>query len=78
MREKQLALVITFHSTTEAMAMERFCTENALPGRLIPVPGMITSGCGLAWKAQPDQRQELLAGMQEAGLQHEQEYIVLI
>ena len=38
MREKKLWLIITFHTTTAAMAMESLCTEKGLPGRLIPVP----------------------------------------
>ena len=53
MRKKRDAFVIAFDETTQAMAMDRFCTQNGLPGRLIPVPREITAGCGLAWKAEP-------------------------
>lgn len=49
MRERQQKLVITFHTTTEAIAMERACKERKIPGRLIPVPRQISSDCGLAW-----------------------------
>ena len=38
MREKKLWLIITFHTTTAAMAMEAMCAAKDLPGRLIPVP----------------------------------------
>lgn len=51
MRKKELRLVITFHTTAEAMAAERFCKEQGMPGRLIPVPRQISAGCGLAWSA---------------------------
>ena len=51
MREKKLWLIITFHTTTAAMAMESLCTEKGLPGRLIPVPREITAGCGMSWRA---------------------------
>ncbi len=51
MRAKELKLVVTFHTTSEAMAMEKACKANAVPGRLIPVPRTISSGCGLAWCA---------------------------
>lgn len=44
-------LLITFHTTTSAMAMERLCREQAAPGRLIPVPGAISADCGLCWCA---------------------------
>lgn len=50
MREKKLYKVITFNTTTEAMAMEKQCGLNGIPGRLIPVPREITAGCGLAWR----------------------------
>lgn len=47
-------LVITFHTTTEAMAMETTCKAEQAPGRLIPVPKSITAGCGMAWCAKPE------------------------
>ena len=49
-RVKKAYKIITFATTTAAMAMERFCLENNLPGRLIPVPQEISSGCGVAWR----------------------------
>ena len=48
-REKELKLVITFHTTADAMAMEKCCKERGVAGRLIPVPQTISAGCGLAW-----------------------------
>jgi len=59
MREKSLKLIITFHTTTAAMAMEKACNAKSLPGRLIPVPREITSGCGMAWSAESDDRKAL-------------------
>ena len=50
MREKKRYRILTFHTTTEAMAMEKRCEENGIPGRLIPIPREITAGCGLAWR----------------------------
>ena len=41
MIEKKRWLLITFHTTSEAMAMERRCQEAGLAGRLIPVPRTI-------------------------------------
>ena len=68
MREKQPALVVTFHTTTAAMEAEAFCQANALPGRIIPVPREITAGCGLAWKAPPEAEDALAAALAEAGI----------
>lgn len=42
MIEKKRWLLITFHTTSEAMAMEQRCQEAGLAGRLIPVPRTIT------------------------------------
>jgi len=58
--------------------MERFCMEHCLPGRLIPVPREITSGCGLAWKAAPEEKAALAGQMREAGLHWEQMYTIQI
>lgn len=51
MREKQLRVIFTFHTTADAMAMETLCRKLSLPGRLIPVPRSVTSDCGIAWCA---------------------------
>jgi hypothetical protein len=71
MREKKPALIITFSTTSAAMAMDRFAGEQGLPGRLIPVPREITAGCGLAWKAEPEDEEELTRQLKENGLQWE-------
>ena len=49
MRKKEMKLVITFHTTADAMALEKYCRDNGFPGRLIPVPRTISAGCGMAW-----------------------------
>lgn len=71
MRKKELKLIVTFHTTADAMAMEKACREKNAPGRLIPVPREISAGCGLAWCALPDQRQQLLEIMDEKGIEQE-------
>ena len=53
MREKKLWLVITFHTTAAAIAMEKLCRAKGLPGRLIPVPRELTADCGMSWRAVP-------------------------
>ena len=57
MRERTEKCVVTFRTTTGAMAMEGLCRENNVPGRLIPVPRSITAGCGLCWAAPRDARE---------------------
>ena len=58
-REKSLRLVVTFPTTTAAMAMEQLCGREAAPGRIIPVPRSISASCGLAWCAPPACRETL-------------------
>lgn len=60
MIRKTEKLVITFYTTTAAMAMERVCKENQADGRIIPVPGSISADCGLAWCAQNESEDVLL------------------
>ena len=57
MREKKNYRIITFHTTSAAMAMEKYCNENSIKGRLIPVPRELSAGCGLAWAAPPEDRE---------------------
>ena len=72
MIKKMMRLVITFHTTTEAMAMERACRDAGADGRLIPVPGSIRAGCGLAWCAAPQSEEALSRLIREQGIACEQ------
>lgn len=71
MIKKTEKLVITFHTTTEAMAMERICKELSADGRLIPVPRAISAGCGLAWCASLDSEGALQELMQAQGISYQ-------
>ncbi|MBQ8857176.1 MAG: DUF3343 domain-containing protein [Lachnospiraceae bacterium] len=68
MIKKEMKLVITFHTTTEAMAMEQACKETGADGRLIPVPRAISAGCGLAWCAKLESETALRKLMEEKGI----------
>ena len=57
MRQKQEKCVVTFRTTTGAMAMERLCREQGVSGRLIPVPRSVTAGCGMCWAAPREARE---------------------
>ena len=68
MRKKELNLVVTFHTTADAMAMEKLCGEQQVPGRLIPVPRATSAGCGLAWCAPTEERDHLTEVMSSGGI----------
>ena len=48
-REPERMIVVSFDSTFDVMECERLCLEAHVPGRIIPLPGSITAGCGLCW-----------------------------
>ena len=76
MRQKRERCVITFPTTTAAMEMESACREAGLPGRLIPVPRVITAGCGLCWAAPPESREALEELVMTEGVQIDGIYAV--
>ena len=71
MRKKELKLVVTFHTTADAMAMEKACKEHNVPGRIIPVPRAISAGCGLAWCAELNEKEQISDIMKQVGIQEE-------
>lgn len=58
-RREGKRLVLTFHTTADAIAIERLCKAKQIAGRLIPVPRELTSDCGMAWSMLPADRSEL-------------------
>ena len=78
MIRKTEKMVITFFTTTDALAMEYLCKENQLSGRIIPVPGNISADCGLAWSAAPDAESALKRLMAQNGLRYQGIYRCLI
>ncbi len=64
-----LRIVVSFHTTAGAMAAEQICRKEGLAGKLISVPRSITSDCGIAWSAPPEQRPALEKAFQQAKLE---------
>ena len=59
MINKKLSLVISFKKTVDAMAFEEHSLKNGIAGRLIPLPKQVSAGCGLAWKCEVSQKDEM-------------------
>jgi len=78
MRTKQLKLIVTFYTTTSAMAMEKVCTEKGIPGRLIPVPREITANCGMSWCAPVEAKPILEMTAKEAGIETDGWYELMV
>ena len=71
MRQKKPFLIITFSATADDMALEKYCLERDLPGRLRPRPRELHAGCGLAWKTQPEEQPRFDAVLSDAGVRCE-------
>lgn len=71
-------LIITFFTTRDAMAFEEYCHGNDIPGRLIPLPGEISAGCGLAWSAPPDEKEEFVRLIPLSGVTPQGIYDIVI
>ena len=69
MRQRQLCLVVAFHTTAAAMATEALCRRLGLAGKLVSVPRQVTSDCGIAWSAPPELREILEARLADAGVE---------
>ena len=78
MRPKTLKLVVTFHTTAAAMAMEALCKVQNLPGRLIPTPRELTADCGMSWRAEVQDRAALAALTEAEGLEVDGFYKLMI
>ena len=78
MRVKSPRAVVTFPTTSDAMAMEAAARAHGIPGRIIPVPSDIDAGCGLAWCADADERGALEAALRDLALAHEGVFEVMM
>lgn len=78
MRERTEKCIVTFRTTTGAMAMERACKAAGVPGRLIPVPRSITAGCGMCWTAPPAAREAVEELVMEQGLDVDGVYAIIL
>lgn len=70
--KKNDGLVITFHETMMALFMEKNCQSDGKAGRLIPLPKVISAGCGLAWSTKDKNQKQWIIYMNERGIVYEQ------
>ena len=68
---KDTKLYTTFYTTAEAMATESVCKENNLSGKLVPVPRVLSAGCGIAWECSPILKPSLLELLEKEDIEWE-------
>ena len=78
MRKETLKCVITFDSTSQAMKMEKISKQNKFEGRLIPLPPIISAGCGLAFCTLVESYRKNRAVNVFNGIEHNKIYQLLI
>jgi len=71
MKKKELKLIVTFHTTADAMAMEKACKGKSA-GRLIPVPRELSAGCGISWCSALTERTIVEQILSDAGIEYEE------
>ena len=69
MRQKKLQCIFSFKNTVDALEMEKIGEKRKLSGRLIPLPSIISAGCGLAWTTEPENKERTLSVLKEEGLE---------
>lgn len=67
--KKQKYLYITFFVTSEAIATEQAFKENEIEGKLVPVPRVLSTGCGIAWRGIPEERQKIETVLSNNGIE---------
>ncbi len=70
MREKTVCVVVTFHTTAEAMATERVCREREIAGKLFSAPRSLSADCGIAWRGAPDTRTVLSDALKAENIEY--------
>lgn len=78
MRKKEPCYLIAFASTADAILFEKKAMAAQLPGRLIPLPPVISAGCGMAWKIKKQEADNLLSVTDALGVPIEQIHELLL
>lgn len=78
MLKKWPSLVVSFKKTVDAMAVEEYCLKNNIAGRLIPLPKEISSGCGLAWKCELNNKPIMVRILKEINIAYDKMTEIMI
>ncbi len=77
MRKKEQKLIISFHTTNDALFCDSLCMNNSINGRLIPVPREISAGCGHAYMTAPEYKERILKLFEDNDIMYEEMHIML-
>jgi len=63
------SIIVTFHTTADAIETERILKSNGIPGRLIPAPRRMTADCGIAWVSPATEREAVRRLLSDASIE---------
>ena len=59
MLKKKKSLIVTYFTSTEAIATEKICNKAGIGGRIITTPRHITADCGMSFSIGIEQKEKL-------------------
>lgn len=65
-------LFVTFYTTAEAMATEEACKSRNIEGKLVPVPRVLSAGCGISWKGNSKDKDRTEQALKEDDIEWEE------
>lgn len=71
MLKKELKLIITFYTSSAAMATEKICKENGIDGKLISAPRNLSSDCGISYATNVENREKIESLLKERKVEFE-------
>ena len=71
MLRKQKKLIVTFYTSSEAMATEKACKESNISGSLISAPRNLTADCGISYATDVENQEKIEELLKEKKVEYE-------
>ena len=71
MLKKKLKLIVTFYTTSAAMATEKACKDNGVAGNLISAPRELSADCGIAFATDVENKETIKKLLQDKNIECE-------
>ena len=71
MLKKELKLIVTFYTSSEAMATEKCCKDAGIDGKLISAPRNLTADCGISYATDVGNKDKIEALLKEKKIEYE-------
>lgn len=80
MEEKEKKLIITFHTTTDVMFLEKTFKKlsSEYIGEIVSLPSKISEGCGIAWSSPLSKKENVLSLLKDNNLRYDKIYEIEI